>query len=32
VVLSTSDYNQKIVTLLEDKAYKELKKDSTDFV
>jgi hypothetical protein len=30
VVLGTSDYNQKITVLLEDKAYKNLKKDPTD--
>jgi hypothetical protein len=32
VVLGTSDYNQKIVTLLDDKTYKKLKKDLTDSV
>jgi hypothetical protein len=29
VVLGTSDYNRKIATLLEDKAYEKLKKDPT---
>jgi hypothetical protein len=32
VVLGTSGYNQKIATLLEDKAYMKLKKDPTDSV
>jgi hypothetical protein len=32
VVLCTPDYNQKITTLLEDKAYKKLKEDPTDSV
>jgi hypothetical protein len=32
VVLGTSDYSQKIAALLEDKAYKKLKKDPTDSV
>jgi hypothetical protein len=30
VVLGTSDYNQKITALLEDKAYKKLKKAPAD--
>jgi hypothetical protein len=32
VVLNASDYNRKIATLMEDKAYKKLKKDPTDSV
>jgi hypothetical protein len=32
VVLGSSDYNQKIIVLLEDKAYKKPKKHSTDSV
>jgi hypothetical protein len=32
VVLGTSDCNQKIVALLDDKTYKKLKKDPTDSV
>jgi hypothetical protein len=32
VVLGTSDYDQKITTLLEDNAYKKPKKDPMDFV
>jgi hypothetical protein len=32
VVQNTSDYNRKIAALLEDKAYKKLKKDPTDSV
>jgi hypothetical protein len=32
VVLDTSDYNWKIAALMEDKAYKKLKKDPTDSV
>jgi hypothetical protein len=32
MILDTSDYNQKIAALLEDNAYKELKKDPTDSV
>jgi hypothetical protein len=32
VVLCTSDYNQKITALLEDKTYKKVKKDPTDSV
>jgi hypothetical protein len=32
VEMGTSGYNQKIATLLEDKAYKNLKKDPTEFV
>jgi hypothetical protein len=32
VVLGTSDYNQKITALLEDKVYKKLKKDPTDSI
>jgi hypothetical protein len=32
VALVSSDYNQKIVAVLEDKAYKKLKKDPTDSV
>jgi hypothetical protein len=31
VVLGTSAYNQKIAAVLEDKTYKKLKKDPTDF-
>jgi hypothetical protein len=30
VVLGTSDYSQKIAVLLEDKAYKKMKKHPTD--
>ncbi|PNF41399.1 hypothetical protein B7P43_G14428 [Cryptotermes secundus] len=32
VVLATSDYNQKIAALLEDKTYRKLKKDPTDSI
>jgi hypothetical protein len=32
VVLDTSDYNLKIAALLEDKAYRKLKKDLTESV
>jgi hypothetical protein len=32
VVLGTSDYNQKIVTLMQDKAYAKLKKDPADSI
>jgi hypothetical protein len=32
VVLDTADYNQKITALLEDKAYRKLKKDPTEAV
>jgi hypothetical protein len=32
VMMGTSDYNQKIATLLKDKAYKKLKKNPTDAV
>jgi hypothetical protein len=30
VILNTTDYKQKIASLLEDSAYKKLKKDPTD--
>jgi hypothetical protein len=32
VVLCTSDYNRKITSLLEDKAYKKLKKNPIDSI
>jgi hypothetical protein len=32
VVLDTADYNQKIGALLEDNAYRKLKKDPTESV
>jgi hypothetical protein len=32
MVLGTSEYNQKIAALLEDKAYRKLKKDPTDSI
>ncbi|XP_023723162.1 uncharacterized protein LOC111873027, partial [Cryptotermes secundus] len=32
VVLDTSDYNRKIAAVLEDKAYRKLKKDPTDAI
>jgi hypothetical protein len=32
VVLGTSDYNKKIATLLQDKAYEKLKKDPTESI
>jgi hypothetical protein len=32
VVLGTSDYNKKIATLLQDKAYAKLKKDPTESI
>jgi hypothetical protein len=32
MVLGTSDYNQKIATLLQDKAYMKLKKAPTEFL
>jgi hypothetical protein len=32
VVLGTSDYNKKIATLLQDKAYVKLKKDPTESI
>jgi hypothetical protein len=32
VVMDTSDYNQKIIALLEDRTYKKLRKDPTDSV
>jgi hypothetical protein len=32
VVLGTSDYNRKIATILEDKAYMKLKRDPTNAI
>jgi hypothetical protein len=32
VVLSTSDYNKEIATLLQDKAYAKLRKDPTESI
>jgi hypothetical protein len=32
VVLGTSDYNQKIATLLQDKAYRKLEKGPTESI
>jgi hypothetical protein len=32
VVLGSSDYNRKIATLLQDKAYVKLKKDPTESI
>jgi hypothetical protein len=32
VVLGTSDYNKKVVTLLQDKAYAKLRKDPTESI
>jgi hypothetical protein len=32
VVFSTADYNQKVAALLQDQAYRNLKKDPTKFM